>query len=204
MIYFYIFASIFIAYLLFYRFIFLRDNKNQIPEGNNIVSPCSGKVIHVGTIDANTDLEIKKRFLGGIKTYMEGNEEYYLINIFMSAFDVHFTKMPYDGEVIDIQKNPGKFLVVNTLKAGLQNENQEFLIQTEIGTIKVIQIAGLIARTCRSFIQPGTSLKKGQKMGIILLGSQTSLLFPKRNYKLNIKVGDKVSCGETIISDITD
>ena len=200
MLFLYIFLGLLIAFAVFYKFIFLRDNQNLIPKGNNIASPASGKIISIQTVDANTDLKIRKGLFGKINTRIEAGEKYYLINIFMSPFDVHFTKMPYAGKIQNIERKPGKFFQANSMKAALENEKQEFLIETELGLMKVIQIAGFLARRTRSFTEKGQELLKGDKLGIILLASQTALLFPKKNYILNVKVGDRVSSGETIIS----
>lgn len=202
MVFVYILVGCVVVYLLFYKFVFLRDWSNNIPEGNNIVSPASGKIISIQTVTKDSDLKIRKGFFGQIETQLEMNEPYYLINIFMSPFDEHYTKMPCGGKVVDITKKSGKFRAVNTLDAGIENEKQEFLLETKIGMLKVIQIAGLLARRCRSYVQHGDSLQKGEKLGVILLGSQVALLFPKKEHQLVVKQGDRVSAGETIICDL--
>jgi len=163
------------------------------------VSPASGKVISIKTIDANSDIKIRKGLFGKIYTKLNEGDEYIMVNIFMSPFDVHFTKMPFPGRIKSIERKKGTFINANSMKAALENEKQEFLLETKLGLMKVIQIAGFLARRTRAFIEEGTELLKGNKMGIILLGSQTALIFPKDNHKLEIKVGDRVSAGETII-----
>ncbi len=198
----YILLSLILVFALFYKFVFLRDLSNNIPEGGNLVAPASGRVISIVTVDKASEITIRKGFFGAIETLLEQNESHYLINIFMSPLDEHYTKMPCDGKVIKISRTSGKFRAVNTLDAGLANEKQEFLIETKIGMIKVIQIAGFLARRTRSFVREGGALKKGQKLGVILLGSQTALLFPRKNYRLEIKVGQKVRAGETIVTNL--
>lgn len=187
---------------VFYKFVFLRDNKNRVPEGNNIVSPASGKVISIQTVDGKTPLEIRKGFLGKIETQIDAGEPYYLINIFMSVFDVHINKMPVDGSIVEITQVDGTFEPVMSLEAGLKNEKQEFLIESEIGLVKVIQIAGFLARRTRSFVEVGQSLKKGEKFGMITLGSQMAVLLPKSKCDVQVKVGDRVSSGESILCTI--
>ena len=191
-----------IAFFFFYKFIFLRDNKNKIPSGHNIVSPASGRIVSIQEINNQSSLQIRKGFFGKIETFLDAGESYFLINIFMNPWDVHIQKMPIDGTILNIEQTPGKFRPVMTLDAGLENEKQEFLIQTEIGKIKVIQIAGFLARRNRSFVQIKQALKKGEHLGIILLGSQTALIFPKKNITLQVKVGDVVSSGETILCNL--
>ncbi len=189
-----------ILFFIFYKFVFLRDNKNRIPKGDNIVSPASGKVINLSKVTkTGASLGIKKGFFGHIKTALPDNEEYYLLNIFMNVANVHFTKMPCKGKVIEIIKRPGKFLAVMSVKNAIENEKQEFILETRYGTAKVIQIAGLIARRCVSAISPGDSLEKGGRLGQILFGSQVALLIPSKNLTPTVKVGDKVSAGESIL-----
>ena len=91
---------------------------------------------------------------------------------------------------------------MNTLEAAIVNEKQEFLLATDLGNIKVIQIAGFLARRTRSFVAEGTQVKKGKKLGVILLGSQTALLFPKKDFILKVQVGEKVRAGETILCNL--
>jgi len=183
---------------VFYKFVFLRDNRNRIPEGENIVSPASGKIISIQEVDQNMSLEIRKGFLGKIQTRIDAGEPYYLINIFMSVLNVHINKMPIDGKIIETSHADGKFKPVMTLEAGLENEKQEFLIQSRIGLVKVIQIAGFLARRTKSFVEEGQLLQKGKAFGMITLGSQVALLVPKKSCDLQVKVGAKVSSGETI------
>ena len=44
-------------------------------------------------------------------------------------------------------------------------------------------------------------LHKGGRLGFIRFGSRTGLVMPS-NIKLNVKLGDKVKGGETIIGEI--
>src|SRR6185295_15088151 len=153
-------------------------------------------------ITPETSIEIRKGFCGMIESELLRNEPYYLINIFMNPIDEHYTKMPCAGVVKKITRVPGKFRAVNTLAAAIQNEKQEFLLETKIGLVSVIQIAGLLARRTRSFVEVEAELQKGEKLGVILLGSQTALLFPKKDFKLQVELGQKVRAGETIISEL--
>lgn len=188
------------SFLVFYKFIFLRDNNNKIPLGNNIVSPASGRIVFFKKINPRkVDLKIKKGFLGHIKTKGFLDKEYYLVSIFMNVYNVHFTKMPCDGKLLEVIRRPGKFLPVMSLKNAIENEKQEFILDTSYGTVKVIQIAGFLARRCVSFIHVGDSLEKGAKLGQILLGSQVTLLLPADNLKPKVINGSKVSAGETVL-----
>ena len=67
-----------------------------------------------------------------------------------------------------------------------------------MGKIKVIQVAGFLARRVESFVKKNEELLKGQKIGKILLGSHVVLIMP--DLHLLVKKGDKVVAGETIIA----
>ena len=198
-----ILLGLFIALALFYKFIFLRDNDNLIPAGNNMVSPASGKIISIQEIDKNSDISIRKGFFGKIFTTNNENQKYTLINIFMTPFNVHYQKMPLTGKIREIIHQPGRFVSVNSIRAALVNEKQEFLLDTKVGLVKVIQIAGFLARRNKALAKVNDELQKGDRIGQILLGSQVALLLPiDACSELKVKVGDKVSSGETVICDL--
>jgi len=190
---------IIILFLLFWRFWFLRDPVRSIPEGENIVSPADGKIIKIVNIKSDK-IEIDKGIFGKIKTISKDvKNAQYLISIFMSPLDVHVQRAPINGSIVNVKYQKGKFLAANTLEA-LQNENNEILIE-EYDTVKVIQIAGFIARRIECFVKKGEKILKGHKIGRINLGSQVSIILPK-NVNIKVKEGQKVKAGSTIIADL--
>ena len=87
-----------------------------------------------------------------------------------------------------------------TLFRSLENEKNEIIIKNpDIGKIKVIQIAGFVARRIESFVTEGQNIEKGHRIGRINLGSQVSLILPK-NITLEVKEGQRVKAGSTIIA----
>jgi len=82
----------------------------------------------------------------------------------------------------------------------LENEKNEILIQKGKTKIKVIQIAGLACRRINCFVKKNQSVKKGQKIGFIDLGSQVTLILPK-HLKIKVKHGQTVIEGETVIAN---
>ena len=77
-----------------------------------------------------------------------------------------------------------------------------FSIQ-KIGKIKLIQIAGFLARRIICDTNKNEKVNKGQRIGKIVLGSQITLILPVKKVKLKIKNGQKVIGGTTIIADLT-
>ena len=65
--------------------------------------------------------------------------------------------------------------------------------------VKVIQIAGFLARRIKCYIKKNQKVNKGQKIGMIALGSQTTLVIPA-GVELEVKINDKVKAGESVIA----
>ena len=126
------------------------------------------------------------------------------ISTFMNIYNVHVNRMPLDGTVRDIVHKWGIHLPAFK-KESEKNERIITTIDTNIGTIKVIQIAGTIARRIVPYIKKGDKLKKGDKIGIIRFGSRVDVYLPvKKIKKTHVKVGDMIKAGETTIAEIND
>ena len=171
--------------LLFVLFIFClnfsRDPKRPIPKGvNQIVSPADGKIVR---LDSIVDEEI-------------GNS--IIISIFLNIFNVHVNRMPIDGKFYDIEYNKGRFLLAFQHNASDENEKNIIKLKTKIGTIKIVQIAGLLARRIICYAEKGNSMKIGDRLGFMRFGSRIDIILPDK-IKLNVKKGDKVIGNTTII-----
>ncbi|MBW2975509.1 phosphatidylserine decarboxylase [Candidatus Woesearchaeota archaeon] len=189
--------------LLFYKLIFLRDPERNIPVGDSIVSPADGKIISIISLN-NPKIKIKKGLLGKIRTLAPSDcKDGYLITIMMNILNVHVQRSPLEGIIMDIKHSPGTFknaVYGDKFKNGLENEKNEILIKNKkIGSIKVIQIAGLVARRIECFVQKKQKVNKGDRIGRIMLGSQVSLILPKKA-RLLAKEGDKAKAGETVLA----
>ncbi|MBA4348401.1 MAG: phosphatidylserine decarboxylase family protein [Thermodesulfovibrio sp.] len=160
---------------------FFRDPERAIPEGDNIfVSPADGKIILIQN-----------------EQYLKN--EAVEISIFMSPLNVHVNRVPCDGVVESVVHTKGKFMSAFKPEASLQNENIAMLLNTSSGKILVRQVAGFIARRAVCRAKAGDTLKKGQRYGIIKFSSRLDIYLPK-NVSLDIKLGDKVKAGETILA----
>ena len=117
------------------------------------------------------------------------------ISIFMSVFNVHVNRVPFNGLVKEISYYPGKFFSANLDKASLENEHNAVFIEMENGKpLCVVQIAGLIARRIICKIQAGDRVIRGQRFGLICFGSRLDVYLPT-DIKLKVAVGDKVQRG---------
>lgn len=164
---------------------FFRDPDRVIPDQQDaVVSPADGKVVAASVVD-NTP------FYDGPAMK---------ISVFMSVFNVHVNRVPYDGRVKEISYHPGKFIAANFDKASLENEHNAVFIETDNGNqLCVVQVAGLIARRIICRIKPGDNVVRGQRFGLICFGSRLDVYLPT-NVKLNAVVGDKVQAGATILA----
>ena len=84
------------------------------------------------------------------------------------------------------------------MKKSKYNERMITIFDTNMGTIMVLQIAGMITRRIHNFAKPFLTMKRGQHLGFITFGSRVDLLIPKA-IKLDVNIGDKVKGGETVI-----
>lgn len=196
-------TAIIAAILLLILFLlnFYRDPERKIPKGNNIVAPADGKVISIIDTSKST-AKIKKGIFGRIKTLTRGiADECYAISIFMSPFDVHINRAPINGIVKSVKYTKGRFFGAYNLEKSLQNEKNEIVIHNKKMKVKVIQIAGFLARRIKCYVKENQKVNKGEKIGMIALSSQTTLIIPKE-IDLKIKINQNVKAGETVIADL--
>ncbi len=171
------------GYILF----FFRNPERIAPAGvDQLASPADGKVIFVGQA-------LEKDFL---------NEERVKISIFMSLFDVHINRVPFDGTVRDLKYYPGRFLAAFDDRASEENERNVILLESTRGeTMVLVQIAGLVARRIVCYPGKGTFVMKGQRLGLIQFGSRVDVYLPAGAEAL-VKVGDRVMGGETLMAKL--
>lgn len=163
---------------------FFRDPERRITHSPDaILSPADGKVIKIENVMDNKYL----------------NAEAKKISIFMSIFDVHVNRIPFDGVVEEVRYNPGKFLVASLDKASESNEQNAVIVHTEgKGKYAFVQIAGLVARRIVCRLKNGDTVKRGERFGMIRFGSRLDVYLPDR-VQVTVRVGEKVKAGETIL-----
>jgi len=175
------FLSFGIFCIFIFCLIFFRDPRREVPnEKNIIISPADGLITNIVKMN---DTEIGDAIL---------------ISIFLNVYNVHVNRMPIDGKVIKVVNMPGKFLAAFDHKSSDENERTEILFDSEIGKIKVKQIAGLIAKRIICYAKQGEKIKIGERLGYIRFGSRTDLIIPK-DVNLMVKTGDKVKGNKTIL-----
>lgn len=168
---------------------FFRDPHRETPCGEAlVVSPADGKVIAVERDG------VEPRFLRGPAAK---------ISVFMSPLDVHVNRAPVDGEVVAVHYNPGKYFAAFSEKASLDNEQNAVVMRAADGRLLVfVQIAGFIARRIVCRVAAGDRCRRGQRVGMIKLGSRVDIYVPGR-VTLRVGPGDRVTAGVTVLGELS-
>lgn len=166
---------------------FFRDPQRTVPEGPNlIVAPADGVVTDV------TPLE-HYHFFGGPAVQ---------VGIFLSLFNVHINRAPFTGRVVETHYQPGEFL--NAMRRECADRNEYMWIGLERvdspQRFAVRQISGMLARKIVCELRPGTTVARGQKFGMIKLGSRTELILPAAAVEVDVRSGDKVKAGSDVVA----
>ncbi len=166
---------------------FFRDPNPSVPhDAKAIVSPAHGKV---DLIDETSEPE----FMGG---------HCRRVSIFLSVIDVHVQKAPVAAKISYLKHNAGQFL--SALKTESTTLNENVLIGFESGEmpgekIGVRLIAGVLARRIVPWIALHDVVERGERTSLIQFGSRCDLYLPL-NAKIQVKLGDHVTGGETVIA----
>ena len=159
---------------------FFRDPERRTPsDAHALLAPADGRVTEVGPAG-------------------EGDAETQRVSIFLSIFDVHINRAPTAGQVLAVRYREGAFKAAFRKDAAERNERNELEMTTERGTVRVRQIAGVVARriVCRARV--GDRLGMGERFGLIRFGSRTDLLLPA-GARLTVRPGDRVRAGVSVI-----
>ena len=169
---------------LIFTMSFFRDPHRVIPaEPGLLVSPADGTVTDITDVQEDEFLHAPCQKVG----------------IFLSVFNVHVNRSPCDGAVKGTKYRPGKFLDARNPRCAAENESNAI----HVGDVVVKQIAGLIARRIVCEAQPGTTLARGQRFGMIKFGSRTEIYIRKDQVQeIRVKLKDKVKGGETVIARV--
>jgi phosphatidylserine decarboxylase len=164
---------------------FFRDPDRMIPnEDRCVVSPADGKILKAQTVADSP--------------YYDGPSV--LISIFMSVFNVHVNRVPFEGQIDRIEYVPGKFIAANLDKSSSDNERNALFLKTADGhKMTVVQIAGLIARRIICNVNPGDTVQRGQRFGMICFGSRLDVYLPPEA-EPQVSVGQTVSAGSSLLA----
>src|ERR1700729_3069572 len=146
--------------------LFFRDPVRVTPVRDGIVvAPADGRV-SMGT-------EVMPRAELGL-----GAKPLPRISIFMSVFNCHVNRSPVAGRIDRIAYRPGVFINAELDKASEDNERNSLVIASAQGGIRVIRIAGRVARRIVCLVREGQSIGAGERFGLIRFGSRLDVYLP--------------------------
>ena len=123
------------------------------------------------------------------------------IGVAMSFLHVHVNRSPINGKIIKIKRVSGLFNSLKHLSSLLENERVFTQINSGNFKLGIVQIASRLVRRIDSYKKEGEVVSIGERIGIIKFGSQVDLLIDKQDIKINVKVGDEVKAGLTILAE---
>lgn len=165
---------------------FFRDpNRQTLNEPGLVVGPGDGEIVEITPFQEAAYL----------------HEETIRVSMFLSVMDVHVQRVPLGGKVTLVDHRPGKKLQAFRPEASNVNEYIAMITESEYGRVLVKQIAGILARRCVNYMQPGDIVTTGHRYGLIRFGSRIDLFLPT-NATILVKVGDRVTGGITPIAQL--
>jgi phosphatidylserine decarboxylase len=176
----------FLLLTLFVAYFFRDPERRTLEDDRYIIAPADGRVV---TVEKNFQ---DSRFLKAPATR---------IGIFMSPLDVHVNRVPVSGQVTAVHYHPGQFRPAFAADATEVNEQNAVLIQDEKGRrVAMVQVAGILARRIVCSLKGGERVHRGERYGMIMLGSRVDLYCPLE-IELKVNVGQRVKAGETVIGE---
>ena len=181
-------AEVILLIVMVWVLAFFRDPARQIPTGDNfLLSPADGVIADIEILEAHP--EIGARVLR--------------IGIFLNIFNVHINRVPCAVRIESTTYKEGKFVNAMSSDCGRVNESNNIaMTRLDEPTDKLLvrQISGAVARRIVCHAEKGQEFASGEKFGMIKFGSRTELYLPIREEaKCQVKVGDKVKAGLTIL-----
>lgn len=162
--------------------IFFRDPDRQI--GPGIVAVADGVVTGIETVD---DPDVGSC---------------YWIKTFLNIHNVHVQRCPLDGTVVRVDHRQGGHRPAFE-KDSERNERVTILLESSRGRVKIVLIAGAVARRIVPYVKEGDRLKKGDRIGLIRLGSRTDVYLPMGMVaSVVVHLRDRVKAGEDSLAQL--
>jgi phosphatidylserine decarboxylase len=118
----------------------------------------------------------------------ESDDDVIRVAIFMSPLDVHVNRSPMAATIERMEHRTGKGMKRGPFKAAYKKESEfnervrTVFLDDEGHRIEVTQISGALARTIVPWQGIGDQLRRGQRFGMIRLGSRVDLRVPAAGF----------------------
>jgi len=130
---------------------------------------------------------------------VERDGERWRISVFMNVTNVHVNRLPADARVESIADAGAGYRAAYRPDAD-HNVRRSYVLATAFGPVEVVQMTGVLARRLVSFVRPGSEGKKGERFGMIVLGSRVDVLLPAGRLTPTVAVGERVRAGVSTIA----
>lgn len=169
--------------LVLFVLYFFRDPERHSQTGPEVIlSPADGLVVQVEAVEESRHLQAPAQ----------------RVAIFMHVGNVHVQRVPSEARVEWIQHQPGRFRPALDPRAAGDNEQRWYAFTGPRGKYVLVQIAGLLARRTICWLTAGQACARGERLGMIALGSEVDLHLP-RNVEIQVRKGMRVKAGESVI-----
>ena len=173
--------------------LFFRDPTRPPPTNRHVaVSPADGKISSIHRVES----------------FEPFGEPALCVRVFLSVFDVHVVRTPLHGMIRSIEAVEGRH--ANALSPRSAEDNAatwvtlNHPVRQESPVAVVRLIAGMFARSMTLAPREGEIVQRGQRLGIIKLGSTAELYLPESlQPEARLNLGDRVKAGVTIVASVT-
>jgi phosphatidylserine decarboxylase len=124
-----------------------------------------------------------------VKKGEESENDVWRIAIFMSPLDVHVNRSPFESVIERMEHRVGKGRKRGPFLPAMKKESENnervrtvFLAEDET-RIEVCQISGALARTIVPWLSIDSKVRRGQRYGMIRLGSRVDVRVPANKFK---------------------
>ncbi len=124
------------------------------------------------------------------------------VSIFLSLFDVHVNRVPIAGASRFLGYFPGKHFFTFQVKSSDVNQHNSILITNPRTTCLVNQIVGPVCRRVVYWLNKtdAVPVAAGDAFGMMKFGSRLDMYFPEKDIALEVREGDRVQAGRSIIA----
>jgi len=210
-----------VSFLLWRFPAFFRDPERHPPPGRVVVAPADGRVLYVSEVAPHTMPAVVKNgteipltdapFVG------PGELPGVSIGIYMFPWSVHVNRAPIGGKVTHVYARPARhenrsmvralmhlmwhLPVTDEVRASVAENARNTIVFEGALSVAMVQIADRYVRQVDCFVHPGDTVERGQRVGMIRMGSQCDL-FLRRIPRLEVlcRPGDRTRAGETILA----
>src|SRR6266850_27484 len=139
-------ALLFVA-LIACTFAFFRDPERIAPaDPDVVVAAADGVVVEIAELEETEVVRETTR----------------RVAIFLSVFDVHTNRAPFDGRIIYREHHLGLYLDARNPDCSVKNEAMTWAFENPRATLVVRQVTGAIARRIVAWSRVGDTLQKGE------------------------------------------